>query len=134
MSTTQAHMSHWGAFVPESDGRDVTALTPYAADPDPSALLANIPGSVTHRARVTTPAIRRGWLEDGPGATTMRGRDEFVAVPWDEALDLLADELARVKAGWGNEAIFGGSYGWASAGLFHVPQYQLHRLLNCFGG
>ena len=34
----------------------------------------------------------------------------------------------------GNEAIYGGSYGWASAGRFHHAQSQLHRFLNCLGG
>ncbi|GAA0928258.1 hypothetical protein GCM10009558_041010 [Virgisporangium aurantiacum] len=49
-------------------------------------------------------------------------------------LDLLAAELRRVRAEHGNEAIFGGSYGWASAGRFHHAQSQLHRFLNLFGG
>jgi hypothetical protein len=30
--------------------------------------------------------------------------------------------------------VFGGSYGWASAGRFHHAQSQLHRFLNCLGG
>ena len=34
----------------------------------------------------------------------------------------------------GNEAIYGGSYGWASAGRFHHAQSQVHRFLNCLGG
>ena len=34
----------------------------------------------------------------------------------------------------GNESIYGGSYGWASAGRFHHAQGQLHRFLNCIGG
>jgi biotin/methionine sulfoxide reductase len=78
--------------------------------------------------------VRRGWLEHGPGPTDRRGRDPFVEVGWDEALDLLAAELARVRASAGNEAIFGGSYGWASAGRFHHAQSQLHRFLAQFGG
>ena len=31
-------------------------------------------------------------------------------------------------------AIFGGSYGWASAGRFHDAQSQIHRFLNLAGG
>ena len=50
------------------------------------------------------------------------------------ALDLLARELRSVKARCGNEAIYGGSYGWASAGRFHHAQSQLHRFLKGFGG
>ena len=53
---------------------------------------------------------------------------------WPEALDLVAAELRRVYAAHGPRAIFGGSYGWASAGLFHDAQHQLHRFLNLAGG
>jgi biotin/methionine sulfoxide reductase len=55
-------------------------------------------------------------------------------VSWDRALDLLADELTRVKREHGNGAIFGGSYGWSSAGRFHHAKTQLSRLLAAFGG
>jgi biotin/methionine sulfoxide reductase len=30
--------------------------------------------------------------------------------------------------------VYGGSYGWASAGRFHHAQSQVHRFLNCLGG
>ena len=60
--------------------------------------------------------------------------DTFVAVGWDEVLDRLAAELARVYGGPGPEAVFGGSYGWSSAGRFHHAQSQVHRFLNCLGG
>ena len=55
-------------------------------------------------------------------------------VPWDEALDAVANEVARVRTEYGNEAIYGGSYGWASAGRFHHAQSQLHRFLDLAGG
>ncbi len=35
---------------------------------------------------------------------------------------------------YGPDGVFGGSYGWASAGRFHHAQSQLHRFLNCLGG
>ena len=49
---------------------------------------------------------------------------------WDEALDLLGAELRRVRDTHGPGAVFGGSYGWASAGRFHHAQSQIHRFLN----
>ena len=55
-------------------------------------------------------------------------------VPWPRALDLVATELRRVYATHGPRAIFGGSYGWASAGRFHDAQSQIHRFLNLAGG
>src|SRR4029077_14120526 len=42
----------------------------------------------------------------------------------------LGAELARVRDSHGPGAVFGGSYGWASAGRFHHAQGQLHRFLN----
>lgn len=91
----------------------------------------------THDAgcRIPRPHIRRGyldkqWSSDG----SKRGIDPFVAVPWDEALDIAAQALKRAVDTYGNQSIFGGSYGWASAGRFHHSKSQLHRFLNQIGG
>ncbi len=83
-----------------------------------------------------SPHLRSGaaGCDDGPGPSTRRGADEFVAVPWDELTELLAGELRRVVDTHGNEAIYGGSYGWASAGRFHHAQSQVHRFLKLLGG
>lgn len=127
-------LTHWGAFTATVESGEVTSVAPLDGDTDPSPALGNLPGSVRHISRVTSPAIRRGWLDDGPGPTTRRGADEFVAVSWDELTELLATELGRVVDTHGNAAIYGGSYGWASAGRFHHAQSQVHRFLNCLGG
>ena len=123
------HTSHWGVFSARwrDERLDVRA---YAGDPDPNRVIDNLPAALRHRARVTQPMVRRGWLERGPGPDERRGREDFVAVGWDEVLDRLAAELRRVKDGAGAEGIFGGSYGWASAGRFHHAQSQIHRFLN----
>jgi biotin/methionine sulfoxide reductase len=89
-----------------------------------------VPSAVGHPARVRRPAVRRGWWEAGPGPDDRRGADGFVEVGWDEVLDRLAAELGRVRDAYGPEAVYGGSYGWASAGRFHHAQSQVHRFLN----
>ena len=123
------HSSHWGAFSARwQDGR--FDIAPHPTDPDPSPILGNMAAALDHRARVAQPMVRRGWLEHGPGPSDRRGRDEFVAVPWEEVLDRLAAELSRVRDRHGPGAIFGGSYGWSSAGRFHHAQSQVHRFLN----
>ena len=127
------HNSHWGAFSVLRRGRDVE-IVPHPRDPDPSPLLGNIPASVSHRARIARPMVRRGWLERGPTPDRGRGREPFVAVDWARALDLVAAELERVYSAYGPRAVFGGSYGWASAGRFHDAPRQLHRFLNVAGG
>ncbi|MEM8774041.1 MAG: molybdopterin-dependent oxidoreductase [Pseudomonadota bacterium] len=130
-SDTRLTSSHWGiGVVSIQDGR-ITAVEGHASDPDPSALNDNIAASLNGRARVLRPAIREGWLN---GRKVERGRDRFVEVDWDRALDLVADELKRVRSENGNEAIFAGSYGWASAGRFHHAQSQIKRFLNTIGG
>jgi biotin/methionine sulfoxide reductase len=126
--------THWGAYrVEQRDGK-VTALHPFEHDPDPSAIGQSIVDSLHAPCRVRRPAIRRGFLRNGSASRELRGRDPFVEVPWDEALDLVAQELRRVVGHHGNDAIYGGSYGWASAGRFHHAQSQVHRFLGLLGG
>ena len=123
------HSSHWGVFEAGwQDGRLV--VQPHPDDPDPNPILQNFPEAIRHRARIAQPMVRRGWLEGGPGKDDRRGRDEFIPMAWDKVLDLLAGELARVRDAHGPGAIFGGSYGWSSAGRFHHAQSQVHRFLN----
>ncbi|SDH20819.1 molybdopterin dinucleotide binding domain-containing protein [Pseudonocardia oroxyli] len=122
---SRTHSTHWGAFrgTLTADGLRVV---PRAGDPDPSALLDNVPSAVDHPARVRRPAVRRGWWEDGAGPDDRRGRDSYVEVEWDAVLDRVAAELRRYRP----EQVYGGCYGWAGAGRFHHAQSQVHRFLN----
>lgn len=124
--------SHWGAFEVVTEGDRIVSTSPFLADPAPSAIPEALPAAVHHHSRVARPSIRRGWLERR--ARDGRGSEDFVELPWDEALDIAAAEVDRIRRTHGNEAIYGGSYGWASAGRFHHAQSQAHRFLNCIGG
>ncbi|WP_299407321.1 molybdopterin-dependent oxidoreductase [uncultured Roseobacter sp.] len=127
--------SHWGVGLAVTDGKTLTAIHPHPDDPDPSPINDNITGSLNGAARILRPAVRKSWLERGPGAGPVaRGRDDFVEVAWDEVLGLIAAEMKRVRRDHGNEAIYAGSYGWSSAGRFHHAQSQLKRFLNTQGG
>ncbi|WP_300015541.1 molybdopterin-dependent oxidoreductase [uncultured Roseobacter sp.] len=125
--------SHWGIGVATVQGDRVLAVKGHPSDPHASEINDNIPGSLHGRARVRRPAVRKSWLTGTPNAVP-RGRDVFVEVSWDRALDLVAKELSRVRETHGNQGIFAGSYGWSSAGRFHHAQTQLKRFLNSFGG
>src|SRR2546427_10331796 len=128
------HSSHWGAFEAEVADGTVVAIHPYRHDPEPSPLLGNIVDSLRHPARIAQPMIRAGWLDRGPGADQRRGAEPFVPVSWTVAMRLLGRELRRVYDQYGGPGVYGGSYGWSSAGRFHHPQSQLHPFLNCLGG
>lgn len=133
MTRTVPTLMHWGAYRLTVDGDAITDVAPLLDDPEPSRIGRSLTESRT--ARVERPAVRRSWLERGPGADTdRRGEEAFVELPWDEVLDLVAAELARVRDVHGNAAIYAGSYGWASAGRFHHAQSQLKRFLTLFGG
>lgn len=127
--------SHWGTFVARvRDGR-IVRIVPASMDPAPTPMIRNFPELVHGRTRIHRPMVRQGWLEGGPGAATARrGADPFVPVTWDEALDLVAGELTRVREAHGNQAIFGGSYGWGSAGRLHLAGTLTNRFLAGFGG
>tara|TARA_R110000868_G_scaffold73791_2_gene213630 strand:+ start:1851 stop:4100 length:2250 start_codon:yes stop_codon:yes gene_type:complete len=115
------------------DNGRLTSVEPFEKDGHSSDLLQSIPDAVYDTSRIQAPMVRKGWLKPGREPHG-RGRDAFIQVSWREALDLVAGELQLVKDTFGNEAIFGGSYGWASAGRFHHANTQLKRFLNCHGG
>lgn len=127
--------THWGTYEVEVADNRVVALRPFDRDPDPSPIGAGLVDAVEAECRIPQPMVRAGYLERGPEAGGAgRGAEPFVAVSWDRALDLAAAELARIRERYGNEAIYAGSYGWASAGRFHHAQSQLRRFMNLFGG
>lgn len=121
--------AHWGVYEIE----DKDTLRPIASDPAPSRIgrgwvsAARDPGT-----RILSPAIRKGWLEGDHGAA--RSDDAYVEVTWDEAIAHAARALKTVRDSHGNQAIYAGSYGWASAGRLHHAQSQMRRFLNLIGG
>ena len=127
--------SHWGVYEFVVKNGRLSELNPFSQDPDPSPIGPSIIDLLEDRTRITKPAVRESWLTGGPGtATHKRGSERFITLSWDEAEKLVADELKRVIKTKGNQAIYAGSYGWASAGRFHHAQSQVHRFLNSIGG
>ncbi|MEF2074049.1 molybdopterin-dependent oxidoreductase [Consotaella aegiceratis] len=129
--------SHFGTYEVEAEAGGAPRLAPFRFDPSPSEVGARYLDLARHESRVLHPMVRRGWLEhrdDLAGRGRDRGRDTFVSVGWDEAACLVAGEIDLVRRDHTNEAIFAGSYGWASAGRLHHAQSQLKRFLNLCGG
>lgn len=127
--------NHWGVYRVETEDGKVKTLHGFEQDDDVSPIGSGIIDVLDAPSRIKTPAIRQSWLDSGPGSNPeKRGADPFVTVSWETAEKLVAEELTRVKQHFGNNAIYAGSYGWASAGRFHHAQSQIHRFLNCIGG
>lgn len=116
------------------DGRAVE-LVGIEHDPDPSPIAGSMIGALEDPSRIAAPMARASFLEKGHLAGGKgRGVDPFIELEWPEAIDLAARELQRVRSQHGNSAIYGGSYGWGSAGRFHHAKSQVHRFLNAIGG
>jgi anaerobic dimethyl sulfoxide reductase subunit A len=75
-----------------------------------------------HPDRLTQPLKRIG----------RRGEGKFAPIGWDEALELVARELLRVKGTYGNSALFV-PYGTGSYSQLNGSQ-TARRLLNLWGG
>ena len=133
MTEIKPHSSHWGAFEAVVEAGQVVAARPFARDPFPGSLLDSVPDAVHSQARIDQPYVRAGWLKGGRRGSE-RGGDAFVPVPWDQAIRLVAEETARIRAEHGHASILGGSYGWSSAGRYHHARTQLHRFLGLGGG
>lgn len=76
--------------------------------------------------RLKYPMKRKNW-EPGGGKKELRGKDEWVRISWDEALDIVSSEIKRVKEKYGNTSFFapaGGSGG----------DMEPLRLLYSYGG
>lgn len=132
--------THWGAYTISRKADRSLDIHPIAEEHEPAAMGPALMDILASPSRIRRPAVRKDWLEwkeggcgsdAGPG---LRGRGPFVELPWDEALDLAASELERVKSTFGNTSIYGGSYGWASSGRLHHAQGQMRRFLNLIGG
>lgn len=129
------HLAHWGAFTAVTENGKLTGCEPFFADQDPSPMLNTIPELVYSDKRIRQPMVRRSWLKSRENSDrTLRGREDFVAVDWDTALDLVADENRRVRERYGASGIFNGSYGWSSAGRVNHARTLVRRFYFAGGG
>jgi len=88
-------------------------------------------------SRVRYPLKRVGWEPGGKGRYDNRGLAEFVRIGWDEALELISQEVKRIKETYGNSAI-------TYKDTFHTTWGTLHgmgteytiipRFFNILGG
>ena len=87
------HASHFGPFFAHvRDGKLVDVTSQLDSDANPTLLVKGVIDRVTTNSRVKYPCVRKSYLE-GKDAGDLRGKEEFVRVSWDDALDLAANAI-----------------------------------------
>lgn len=126
--------THWGLFTPDIQDGYLTGLHRMHGDHGPTEVLQYLAKLPYCEARIQNPCVREGFLKNGRGPSTKRGKESFVEVSWEEAFSLVGKELEHVYREYGPSAVFGRSYGWKSTGLVNSSAQLIRRLLNLCGG
>lgn len=83
--------------------------------------------------RVLYPLKREGWSPENR-SPEMRGRQKFVRISWDEALDIAVSEIKRQYELYGNGSIYCQCDGHGQTRAVHGPHGCMVKLLNILGG
>jgi anaerobic selenocysteine-containing dehydrogenase len=84
--------------------------------------------------RITSPLKRVDWDPNGERNPQTRGESKYVAISWDEALDIVASELRRVMAKYGPETVLAQADGHGETGIVHPSHGCNTMLLKHLGG
>lgn len=84
--------------------------------------------------RILYPMKRVDWDPNGDRNPQNRGKSKYVRISWDEATQLIADEVRRVHRQYGVNSIFVQSDGHHQVKTLHGPRGCEGALLDVLGG
>lgn len=83
--------------------------------------------------RVRYPLKRIDWSPENRNPQN-RGRSKFVRISWDEALDIIANEIRRaIKVYGGTDVVLVQADGHGQSGLLHTVHFWGHHLFRALG-
>jgi molybdopterin guanine dinucleotide-containing S/N-oxide reductase-like protein len=100
----------------------------------------NTPLSTVYKKRVYSPnrikypLKRVDWDPKGDRNVENRGKSKFVRISWDEATDIIADEIKRIHEKYGPYAILCQADGHGETKTVHGPHGCSTKLLQLMGG
>jgi trimethylamine-N-oxide reductase (cytochrome c) len=83
--------------------------------------------------RIKYPYRRKNFDPNGDRHQEMRGKDEYVRISWDEALDTVANEMKRIREKYGPAAITAMTSSHHNFGLLHYKMGPFGRFFNILG-
>jgi len=129
-----ATASHVGAIIAEVRDNKIVGIESQNTDKNPNIMVKALAPRETSNSRVKYPCVRKSFLE-GKGAGDLRGKEEFVRVSWDKALDLVAESIKSAQKKGGNKALYHSNFeNWAEVGSFNNPGTMSGRFFNKIGG
>ena len=84
--------------------------------------------------RVRYPLKRVDWNPKGERNTQNRGKSKYVRISWDEATQIVADELLRVREKYGMSAVLAEADIHGEGKHLAPPHGCMNRLLSMLGG
>ena len=83
--------------------------------------------------RIKHPYRRKTFDPHGDRHPEMRGKDEYMRISWDEALDTVAEEMKRIRKTYGPAAITAMTSSHHNWGLLHYKMGPFGRFFNMLG-
>ena len=83
--------------------------------------------------RIKYPLRRKHFDPNGERHPELRGKDEYVRISWDEALDIVSGEIKRIRETYGPAAITAMTSSHHNWGFLHYKLGPLGRFFNILG-
>ena len=83
--------------------------------------------------RIKYPYSRKSFDPNGERHPERRGKDEYVRISWDEALDIVVSEIKRIRETYGPAAITGMTSSHHNWGFLHYKMGPFGRFFNLLG-
>lgn len=134
ITTWRMSGAHWGAFRARVEADRVVEIRPFELDTHPTDILKGTLGVIYSPSRVRYPMVRLDWYKKRQGSNRAeRGDNRFVRVSWDEALDIIYEELERIQTQYGPWALHTANVGWRSVGQVHSCGNHMLRAIGMHG-
>ncbi|WP_169777334.1 molybdopterin-dependent oxidoreductase [Campylobacter mucosalis] len=126
----------FGVFWVHTNGDKITKTTPFEDEGKANKLNEILPELLEqNKTRIHYPYVRKSFLQDPLNSKPeLRGKDEFVRVSWNEAIELSAKMLKYTYETYGANAVYGQVYQWGNLGKVGHSRNVGKRMLNVLGG
>ncbi len=129
--------NRFGMFTATIKSGEVTQTKAFEKDYFPTPMIRATADMMQNTTRVEYPMVRKSFLDaKGPSKPELRGKEEFVKVSWDTALDLAAKHMRKTFDEHGPESIYGECYWWGggSGRVSWGGRTVSRRMMRILGG